>query len=153
MKRSVVIGLGNPILRDDGAGIRAARRLKERLPAASDVVVKEVPSGGLRLMEQMAGYERAVIIDAIQTGQMPGTVHVLAPSDVLSTKNSVSSHDTNLSQALEMGRMLGLPVPSDIGVIGIEAVEVESFGEELTEEVERAVEAAASRALEYLRRQ
>lgn len=141
---TVVIGLGNPILSDDGVGIKVVREIKDRLNGlGNSVEVKEAGVGGMRLMDELIGYERALIVDAMVTGTCkPGTLHELSLSDLVCTRNMVCTHDTNLPTALEMGRMLGLSLPSDIRIWGIEAVEVESFGEELTEEVAAAVPGA-----------
>ena len=67
--RTILIGLGNPILTDDGVGVKVAyeieRRLGENVPA--NLTITEASVGGLRLMELMEGYDRAIIVDAIQT--------------------------------------------------------------------------------------
>lgn len=138
--KTVVIGLGNPILTDDSVGIKIARELRDRLKDRGNIDVIELYAGGIRLMDSLMGYEKAVIIDSIVTGgNAPGKVFELMPSDLLSTKNTVSVHDMNLPTALEMGKMLNIPLPSDIKIWGIEAKDVETFGENLTEDVEKAV--------------
>ena len=68
--------------------------------------------GGLRLMEQMVGYDRAIVIDAIRSGAPPGTIHRLATGD-MPTQRSASSHDMNLPTALALGRQAGLRLPED----------------------------------------
>ena len=139
--KTVIIGLGNPILTDDSVGIKVSRTLKDRLTHSSGIDVKEVYAGGIRLMDEMIGYERAVIVDAMVTGNaVPGTIRQMSLSDVLMTKNIISSHDTNLFTAIEMGRMLGLPLPSEIKLWGIEAEDTGTFGEDLTEKVADAVQ-------------
>lgn len=151
MERTVVIGLGNPILSDDSVGIKVLRALKDRLTEKSEVDTKEVYAGGLRLMDELVGYERAIIIDAMVTGRaLPGTVRSLPLSDLRETKNIVCSHDTNLSTALEMGRLLGLSLPGEVHIWGIEAEEVETFSEQLTEGVAKAVPAAVEKIMSDL---
>ncbi|MGO9014924.1 MAG: hydrogenase maturation protease [Dissulfurispiraceae bacterium] len=140
--KTIVIGLGNPILSDDSVGVRIARELKERIESAgqSDVEVIEMYAGGIRLMDAMAGYDRAVIIDSMVTGvERPGTLLRLSLSDLVTTRNTLSVHDMDLPTALEMGRMLGMPIPSEVVIWGIEAKDVENFGEELTAEVEASL--------------
>ncbi len=134
--------MGNPLLSDDSVGIKAVRAVRELLDGQNrgDIDVIELYAGGIRLMDALRGYDRAVLIDAMVTGTVePGTVRRLSPSDLLSTKNSLSVHDMDLPTALELGRMLGIPLPSEIVIWGIEAKEVETFGEELTEEVAGAL--------------
>ena len=140
--KTIVIGLGNPILSDDSVGVRIARELKERIESAgqSDVEVIEMYAGGIRLMDAMAGYDRAVIIDSMVTGvERPGTLLRLSLSDLVTTRNTLSVHDMDLPTALEMGRTLGMPIPSEVVIWGIEAKDVENFGEELTAEVEASL--------------
>ena len=64
--KTLVIGLGNPIVSDDGVGLRVVQRLKTILADRDDVDVREDYRGGLQLMERMIGYERAIVVDAIR---------------------------------------------------------------------------------------
>lgn len=142
--RTVVIGLGNPILSDDSVGVKAARLLSEKLQdmprAREDVTVTELYTGGFALLEEMVGFERAVIIDAMETGtHKPGTIRSFGRSILSGTRNTFSTHSSSLEVALQMGREIGLDVPEDIRVFGIEAGDVETFGEELSEPVARAL--------------
>ena len=138
--KTLVLGLGNPLLRDDAVGILVAERLKPLLADQAGIEVDVDYWGGLRLMERMVGYERAIVIDAILSGAEPGTVHVLAPGE-LPTQRSASAHDVNLVTAIQFGRQAGVILPADdhITLIGIEAVETIEFGEELTPEVAAAI--------------
>ena len=148
---TVVVGLGNPVLSDDGVGLHVAQRLETVLSQAAGVEVLQDVRGGLQLMERLIGYSRAVVIDAIQTGAAPGTIHVLSPSD-LPTRNSGSAHDASFVVALEMGRRLGAELPSNenIRLVGIEADDVATFSEECTPVVQAAIPQAANRVIEIL---
>ena len=77
--KTLVLGLGNPLVSDDSVGLRVAAELKPLLADRPDVDVDEDYWGGLRLMERMVGYRRAIVIDAICTGAEPGTIHRLTP--------------------------------------------------------------------------
>ena len=77
--KTLVLGLGNPIVTDDAVGLRVAQALKPLLTHCPDIDISEDHWGGLRLMERMVGYNRAIIIDAICTGSLPGTIHHLMP--------------------------------------------------------------------------
>jgi len=140
MTGSVVIGLGNPILGDDAVGLHVARALAAELAGVAGVVIKELHAGGMRVIDAIAGFERAVIVDAMCTGALrPGSVRRLDVGQLGQARNLASTHDTNLPTALELGRMLGLPMPVTVTVIGIEALEVETFGEALSADVRRSV--------------
>jgi hydrogenase maturation protease len=143
--RTLVIGLGNPLISDDSVGLRVAAALKSRLAHLPDVDVAEDYWGGLRLMERMIGYRAAIVIDAICTGGEPGTIRHLAV-DMLDTQRSASAHDVNLPTALAFGRHAGAELPTDeqVRLVGIEAEDVVNFGQECTP----AVAAAVPRAVE-----
>ncbi len=149
--KTLVLGLGNPIVSDDSVGLRVADELRARLAGAAGVEVDVDYWGGLRLMERMIGYDRAVVIDAIQTGAAPGTIHRLRPDD-LPTQRSASAHDANLTTALALGRQAGMHLPPDEGValVGIEAADILNFGEQLTPEVQAAIPRAVQLVLEIL---
>jgi hydrogenase maturation protease len=150
----LVLGLGNPILRDDGVGIAVARAVAGCLkpPAPGDtVVVAEASVGGLRLLDWLAGYDRAVLIDAIQTAAgVPGAVYRLDSSQFAACRHASSSHDADLATALEIGRQLGLPLPAEIQVIAVEAADVTTFGEDLTLAVAAAIPIAVEAVLNSL---
>lgn len=145
---TLVLGLGNPLLRDDGVGIKVVQALQDHLQNRNDLEFGEDYWGGLRLMERMIGFKRAIIVDAIQTGAAPGTLHMLRPGD-LSTQRSASAHDVNLTTALQVGRQAGasLPEDDDILLVGIEAEDVQTFSEELSPSLKAALPAAVQRVL------
>ena len=150
-QKTLVLGLGNPIVSDDSVGLRVATELR---PVLADRVGVEVDVdywGGLRLMERMIGYDRAVVIDAIQTGAPPGTIHRLRPAD-LPTQRSASAHDANLPTALALGRQAGMHLPPDeaVALVAVEAADILNFGEQLTPEVEAAIPRAVQLVLEIL---
>ncbi len=149
--RTLIIGLGNPLVTDDSVGLRVAAGLRARLAQRFDIAVVEDYWGGLRLMEQMVGYDRAIVVDAIRTGAPPGTIHHLSPSDT-PTQRSASSHDMTLQTALALGRQAGLRLPENeaILLVGIEAEDILNFGETCTPAVAAAVPRAVADVLAVL---
>lgn len=150
--KTLVLGLGNPLLRDDSIGLRVAQELRDQFEGDPDVEVGEDYWGGLRLMERMIGFDRVIIIDAILTNTEPGTIHLLSLDDI-PTQRSASAHDVNLPTALEFGRQVGavLPPASKITLIGIEAADVQTFDETLTPELERALPHAVEAVLSAMK--
>ncbi len=144
--RTIVIGLGNPVRSDDGVGLAVARTLQERLPDRSDVDVVELWAGGLRLVEAMVGYDRAVVVDAAVTGAAPGSIRCLGPEE-LPTQRTAIAHGIDLPRALELGRQLGLPMPASVRVVAIEAESVLEFRSEMTPAVAAALESAVEAVL------
>ncbi len=146
MTSTLVLGMGNPILSDDGVGLEVARRLQEGLlPDGVDVQQSEV--AGLRLLELLKGYDKVVIVDALRTGRAPGDVVRYEARDFRGGHRYGSAHSIGLETALELGRRMGLPMPDDVTVFAIEAADVETFGEEFSP----PVAAAAGKVVELVR--
>lgn len=150
---TLVIGLGSPLLSDDSVGLKVAQELRRQIDPGSGIVVEEDVRGGLNLMDLLAGYDRAIIIDAIVTGAQPGTIHQLTPNDI-PTQKSASAHDVNLPTALELGHHLGIHLPktNNILLVGIEADDILTFSEECTPAVAAAIPRAVSIVLTALNR-
>jgi len=152
--KTLVLGLGNPILSDDGVGVRVAEAVRTSLPPNVPVDVCELSVGGLRLMEQMLGYERVILIDAMQPGHgEPGTFQRLSYDQLVSlcpTQHMTCVHDASLVTALETARRMGLPVPREIVIYAIAVQDVCSFSEELTPAVARTLPAVLTAVLEEL---
>ena len=151
MSKTLVIGLGNPLISDDSVGLRVAARLRPLLANRPDVDVTEDAWGGLRLMERMIGYDRAIVVDAIASGAAPGTIHRLTTTS-MATQKSASAHDVNLSTALAFGRRAGarLPADADVRLVGIEGEDLLTFGEECTPSVAAAIPRAVQEVLNML---
>jgi hydrogenase maturation protease len=153
---TLVVGLGNPLLGDDGLGWRVAEQVQHKIGRANgDVEVDYLAVGGLRLMERLVGYQRAVLIDAITTGQQPvGRLFRLTLEDLpdKSGGHFSSAHDTSLQTALSTGRSLGLPLPETIIIFGIEAEQIFDFSEELSPAVAAAVPNLAKQIIAFLNR-
>jgi len=136
---TLVLGIGNPILSDDGVGIHVARMLGDMdLP---DVTVDELYASGLELLDAVLGYDRVVIVDAIKTGKVqPGECIILQEEDFVRTVHGSSPHGINVATALAMGRKLcPKRMPREIVFVAIEAEDLVNVSEELTERVASAL--------------
>ncbi len=154
--KTIVIGLGNPILGDDGVGWHVVEEVARQTVDRPEVETDCVSLGGLNLMERLTGYERVVLIDAIYTGSKPvGTVSRFVLSDLpdLTAGHSASAHDTSLRTALNVGRSMDIPLPKDeaVTVIAIEAENVYDFTQELSAAVAAAVPLATQSVLDALK--
>jgi hydrogenase maturation protease len=147
--KTLVLGLGNPILTDDGVGIYVVRALAGRLDRP-DVEVAEASLGGLRLLDTVVGYNRLILVDAIQAGGQAGQVYRLGPNDLRSSLHSASSHDLGLPAAMELGRRLGMVLPEDeaITILAVEVEDVITFGETCTPHVQAVISRVAQMILE-----
>jgi hydrogenase maturation protease len=144
--RTLVLGLGNPILGDDGVGILVAREARRRLAGLGGVETREVSFAGLDLVELLAGFDRAVLVDAIKTpcGE-PGAIYRLDPEELPTTDRLMATHEIDLITALALGRRMGLSMPRDVVIYAVEVEDDRSFGEALTPIVARAVGPTAAR--------
>lgn len=137
--RTLVLGMGNPILCDDGIGFYVVRAFNNTVHGP-DVTVDETNVAGLDILDILVNWDRVIIVDAIQTaGGRPGAIYRLEPEALATTRHGASPHDVNFAMALEFGRRLNLPLPPQIVVFAIEARDVVNFSEKCTPEVERAI--------------
>ena len=151
VKKTIVLGMGNPILSDDSVGIRVVRELEGKLDPAEYTIV-EASLGGLRMMETIAGYDRAIIIDAIQTKDgVPGAIYKLTEADFNRTRYATNPHDVNFATAIEFGNKAGLEMPKEYSIFAIEVEEILTFCEECTPAVEAAIPVAVDMVLKELK--
>ena len=151
---TLILGLGNPILGDDGVGWRVAEAVQTRIGTLNFHVEVDFASlGGLSLMERMLGYEHVILVDCLETGSSPvGTVQSMPLSDLANPTagHSASAHDTSLITALEAARTMGAEVPSRVDVVTIEAKNTYDFSEQLSPEIAAAVPVATQQVLNLL---
>lgn len=134
-----MLGLGNPILSDDGFGLVVVERLRGRAPEGVDVIGTEV--AGLRLLELMRGYRNVVLVDALSTGQsQPGTIVRFEGRDFRGGQRWSAAHSIGIGTVLDLGRGLGYDMPTQVVAYAVEAQDVETFGEQLSPAVAEAVD-------------
>ena len=160
--KTLIIGLGNPILGDDGVGWVVAEQVRSalsnsqsKIPNPQSIEVDCASLGGLSLMERLTDAEHVILVDAIFTGVQPvGTVSRFLLDDLpnLSAGHSASAHDTSLRNALQVGRDMQVPLPEDenVTVITIEAENVYDFSQQLSPAVAAAVPLALKEVLDLL---
>lgn len=159
--KTIIIGLGNPILGDDGVGWEVAEEVRKHLATSgplasarggrglskskrlqqSHIDVELLSLGGISLMENLIGYKRAILIDAFTSDRETGSVLVANLNDMpdYSAFHIASAHDTSLQNALKLGRSLGAKLPAELIVVGIATDHVLDFGEKLSPPVAAAV--------------
>lgn len=150
--KTLVLGLGNPILCDDGVGHYIARSLEEKLDRP-DVDVTQASVAGLDFLDLLTGYDKAIIIDAIQTrnGQV-GKVYRLEPEAFDHTKNQSTPHHLNFATVLELGKRLNIPLPGKIVIYAIEVADVNTFSDRCTPEVAQAIPAVTGMVMREVRK-
>ncbi len=153
-RRTVVLGMGNPILTDDSVGVRLAGDVLAGLGDCPGLeVVEECSVGGLNLLDYLEGFDQAVVLDAIHTtGGRPGDCYYFNAVDLQTTTNLSNVHDANFATALALGRRLGmiLPPDEDIHVFAVEVQDDLTFGTELTPVLQGAYPACRQMVLDGL---
>ena len=150
--KTLVVGLGNPILGDDGVGWRVAEEVRKLLPADSCVDVECLSLGGISLMEHLIGYPHAILVDSFALDEPIGSILILKLNDLpgYSAYHTTSPHDTSLQNAIAMGKSLGAKLPDEVMVVGIATKRIHEFSEELSPPVAEAVPLAAKFVLELI---
>ena len=136
-KKCVVVGIGNPFLQDDRAGVVIVEQLElENLPCQTEVVY----TVGLEVMDKIRGYERAIIVDACMLGNEPGSILEVSMDDIFTTHALVNSHAITLGTTLKTGYIcFPEEMPADLRIILIEVKEIKEFTRQMSPEVEQAV--------------
>ena len=150
--KTIVVGLGNPILGDDGVGWLVADEVKKQLPADIPVDVDCFSLGGLSLMERLIGYQCAIIIDAYVSEEEQGSIiiHKLDDLPNLAALHLNSVHDMSLQNAMKLGRQLGAELPEDVTVVGVLARHIYDFSEELSPSILDAIPKVTQIVVELL---
>ncbi len=135
-RKTIVIGLGNEILTDDGIGSRIVRDLKKFF---EDFGIDHytTPEGSLDLLEEIKGYDNLVVIDAnITNDKNPGDICIMSfPLNEL-TLHLSGLHDVDFNDMISLSRRLDIKVPDRISVLSVEIVEDKVFNKDLSENLQ-----------------
>lgn len=148
MDHTVVLGIGNLLLKDEGVGIHvASRMMKMHLPRNVEVV--DGATATWDVVSLADGADRLIIVDAVRGGEAPGTIYRLSPDDItMSEEKPLSLHQIDLLQMLDVCALIGRK-PLTV-IIGVEPKEI-NFGMELSPEVEEIVPQIIELILEEIR--
>jgi hydrogenase maturation protease len=142
----LVIGVGNVLLKDDGAGIELVNRLSAQSNEWGNAVdFLEGGTLGLALLPYLSGRRAIIVLDAVALGAKPGTLHELENDDILALGlHSSSAHEGNAAELLRTARLLG-DLPESLSLIGIEPRTI-GTGMRFSKQVRAAIPAALQRA-------
>jgi hydrogenase maturation protease len=142
--RTLVLGLGNPIVRDDALGLVVAEQVAQQV----DVDLHSGAIAGLALLDCVAGYDSVIMVDASNAGlDAPGTVRRTDLSVPTTGPAPRSRHDWTIPDVLVFGKQAGLALPSKIVVYTMEAGDMSDFGEGLSPQIEAAIPGMVRRIL------
>jgi hydrogenase maturation protease len=150
----VVLGLGNPLRGDDGAGLKVAETVEARLRErpVPGVAVRTSTRAGLEVIDLLSGFGRAIVVDCLEVPDVvPGRVRRLALDGCPGSARLVGAHDVSLRDAFAFALATGYPMPDEVDVYGIEAAETLAITEGLSPAVADAVRLLAEEIHEELR--
>ena len=151
--KTIVLGVGNQILGDDGVGIHVTNVLKKQIKNPN-ITIDDAITGGMNLLELLLGYDKAIIVDAVKTDKGENGEVKRIPLDNFSTMHSCNPHDVSLIEAIEVARKMGENrIPKEIIVIGIMMKQIPcEFGEKLSENIATAVPKAVEMTLNEIKK-
>ena len=146
-KKTLIIGSGNPILTDDGVGVKVARELESliNLNAHPELTITEASTGELRLMEALLGYDQVILIDVFYLNpetNTPGKIQLLNLDDLRSispTHHSTSAHDISLITDLDAAEKKGYHIPGEFSIYAVEVENILEFSETHTPAVVKTI--------------
>ena len=148
-ERITVMGLGNPLMRDEGVGVRVAEVLMETFDFPEHVTVLDASTMGMSILNLFQDADYMLVVDAIDgTGEEPGTVVRLAPEDIAPNQVLHSLHDIRFVDVLQAAELMGSPVVGECIAVQVKDMSEMSIG--LTPAVEAAVPAAVAAVLAVL---
>ncbi|MDX1797823.1 MAG: hydrogenase maturation protease [Candidatus Lokiarchaeia archaeon] len=151
--KTIVLGIGNPILQDDGVGIHIANKLKKTINYPN-VKIDEALTGGMNLLDLIIGYDKAILIDAVNIrNEKQGEVKRFLLKDLTSV-HSDNPHDVSLAEAIELAKNLGEKrIPKEIILIGIVLKKIPyEFGENLSQNIAAAIPKAVDMTLKEIKK-
>jgi hydrogenase maturation protease len=149
-KRNLVLGIGSPFISDDAVGIRVVEEIMKL--KLEDVDVEEVSVSGLDLIEIMLDYKRVIVVDAMTSRGVPGTVKSFGTDALEHTVHGTNPHEANIATTLELGRTLEPDrFPKEIFFVAVEALNTYDISEEMTPPVKAALPKAVETVLGLLK--
>ena len=135
----LLLALGNDIIGDDGVALAAARELRETFGDDRSVDVVESAESGLALIDILSPYDRALLLDSIEAGDLPaGTVREFGREDFHKVLGP-SPHYAGLPEVIALADKLGIDFPSELRVLAIKIDPQEEFRQGLSDDIRRAL--------------
>jgi len=149
--KTLIFGLGNTILTDDGVGIKVVRELKKMMKENPDVEFKEGSVGGLSILDEIEGFDRLVLVDSIKTADgKPGEVYRLSPEDFNTPTHLINAHGVDFVTAVKLGSKLGYKMPEVIDIYAVQVEDNVTFSKECTSDVQASIPGIADVIMEGL---
>ncbi|MBI3096049.1 MAG: HyaD/HybD family hydrogenase maturation endopeptidase [Rhodocyclales bacterium] len=144
-RRAVVLGIGNTILTDEAAGVRAVEALERGWKLPANVLAIDGGTSGMEMIEDLSNLDFLIVLDVVKTGAAPGTVVKIAGDEIpVFFRSKLSPHQIALPDVLASLELLDT-MPKEIVVLGVELISLE-LGMEMTPTVAEKVPVLAAMA-------
>lgn len=151
----LILGIGQSLRGDDGAGLVAVRSWQAQYPLTASHTqisceLSELP--GLGLLDLLAGAKYALLVDAVHTQSEPGTLHILSESDLAAFGPGFGSvHGWGVAETLALGRQLGQTLPERVDLLGIQVGRL-NMGTVLSDPVQASISQAAEKIEQWIQK-
>ena len=145
--KTLVLGVGNLLMGDEGVGIRVVRHLQVSGPVPG-VTFADGGTGGLHLLGYFLEFERVILVDAVLDGRPPGTVAILRPVFGADYPRTLAAHDIGLKDVLDAAVLL--EAKPEILLVTISVAAVDRTSLDLSPAASGAIERAATAVLEAI---
>ncbi len=138
MDKTLIIGMGNLLCRDEGIGVHVIERMKA-MELPGHVELLDIGTSTMDLISYLEGVRKLVVIDAMEAGGIPGTIYKCRPEDLVPAEGGpISLHEIGLLETLDMAKKKGLEI--DTVIFGVEP-KVLDWGTDLSDEVKSKIPA------------
>lgn len=149
--RILILGIGNILLQDEGAGIWAVRKFQEEYIVPSNVEVIEGGTGGVKLLSLIEEFENLIIIDTVRGNGQPGEVYRLFPGDIKAQDSPLfSTHEGGIIELLYLSELFGKR--PHVIIIGIQPLEIAKIGLDLTPPIYNSLGTVIKAVIKELKR-
>ena len=139
-RRTIIVCIGNELIADDAVGFEVFNRL-----AGCPARLEFCGVGGIDMLPLLEGETDMIVVDAVQFGTEPGTIHVLPWDSLPHGSSAISAHGLGLRETIEIGTILyPEKMPQRVTLVGIEGRCFNRTREYMTAEVQKAVDPAVS---------
>lgn len=132
-----IIGIGNPLKRDDGIGIHLIEKLRKE-DISEDIDILDCGTGGMKLVHDLKDLDSVLIVDSVMFGGEPGESVFFTPEEIKSLKVQTGTHDSDLFEILSISESMG-EAPDKVIIMGIQPKQI-TFGEEISEPLKKKVQ-------------
>ncbi len=147
-RRTIIICIGNELIADDAVGFEIFNRL-----AGSNARLEYCSVGGIDMLPLLEGETDMIVVDAVQFGAEPGTIHVIPWNELPGSSSAISVHGLGLRETIEIGSILyPQSMPERITLVGIEGRCFNLTREYMTSEVQTAIDSAVTMIEEIVAR-